>query len=359
MKRILIVLAVSVLILAGGWVEAASQLPFIKVISPNGGEKIDAGSARKIAWKSSGVNSVMLYLTNPEGGVMASNLENVSGNPGYTYWVVSNHIPTGSYKVLIFGCAVASGCAYDQKIAEDISDAPFDIVQPQIPIFTQKASWYLPHVINSVVNNMEYFMRDFNGPAEYRILIDGVRTEGRIYLENYNLVGKTLKIYCLDGGELHSSEQQTIYFRVPGAKLIVEGCTIKNEYVPDPNQDPATRPTNAAIFAVFGPDEVQLKRNVIMSANTNGVSMSYVANEFLVGNEIHSPRVGVYHSSMGGKRVNRGNVIIGSSIAHFFTYTSIYPLPNDDYWYVALGGATTANSKIPAEVKKQFNGELW
>lgn len=359
MKRILILV---VMLLVGFWGSAEAEISptpvSIKLLSPNGGEKIDAGSARRIAWKSSGVNSVMLYLTNPEGQILGTNLENVPGNPGYTYWV-TNFVPIGSYKILIIGCAVASGCAYDQKISEDISDAPFDIIQPQIPIITQKASWYLPHVINSVVNNMEYFMRDFNGPAEYRILIDGVRTEGRIYLENYNLAGKTLKIYCLDGGELYSSEQQTIYFRAPGAKLIVEGCTIKNDYVPDPNQDPATRPTNAAIFAVFGPDEVQLRRNVIMSANTNGVSMSYVNNETLIGNEIHSPRVGVYHSSMGGKRVNRGNVIIGSAIAHFFTYTSAYPLPNDDYWYVALGGATTVNSKIPAEIKKQFNGELW
>ena len=346
--------------------EAVQSPPFIKIISPNGGESLELGSAYKMKWRSAGIGSVMLYLTLPDGRIMATNLENVKGNPESAYVVVANHIPIGSYKVFIIGCAIPSACTYDQRIAEDISDSPFSIITPPIPIITQKASWYRPDVINSVVNNMEYFMRDYAGPAEYRILIEsGIRTEGRIRIENYNLADKTLKIYCPDGnGVIHSSEQQTIDFEVSGAKLVIEDCTIQNDYVPDPNQPPYARWANAAILATWGPSDVELRRNHIESLNTNGVSMNYVGCEVLVGNTINAPRIGVFHSNMSEIlsrwRKNNQNIIKNSAITHFFNNVSVYPLPNDIYINVAVGGAITTTTKgLPTKIKDKFSGELW
>src|SRR3989344_1533061 len=151
-RKLLIVLGLVVFVVGISMdAEAAqSSAPFIKIISPNGGESLELGSAYKMRWRSAGIGSVMLYLTLPDGRIMATNLENVKGNPESAYVVVANHIPIGSYKVFIIGCAIPSGCTYDQRIAEDISDSPFNIVTPPIPIITQKASWYRPDVINSV-----------------------------------------------------------------------------------------------------------------------------------------------------------------------------------------------------------------
>lgn len=128
MKRVLIVI-IFILVTVGDYWTTMAQPPFIQIISPNGGESFEVGSTRRIIWRSSGVNSVMLYLTNPKGGIVSSDIGNVTGNPGYIYWTIPNDILPGNYKILIAGCAVMSGCTYYQKIDEDISDAPFKIIQ--------------------------------------------------------------------------------------------------------------------------------------------------------------------------------------------------------------------------------------
>lgn len=365
MKRILIFV---VMLLVGFWGLAEAEISptpvSIKLLSPNGGEVVQLGTAQKVRWKSSTeIKSVVLSLIDQYGNVIFTNLENVSGNPGYTYWIIPWHnvILPGIYKISIIGCLEATACSHAKHVASDVSDAVFEIVSPLTRIMTVKASPSSPMVtINVLIQHIKYMSTIQPSLTEFRILIEsGVYNKEKIHIETEELRGKTLKIYCPDGAILTSSHQQTIHIYAPGAKLIVEGCTIKNDYVPEINQHPLNRTSNAAIFAQLA-EEVQLRRNIIMSANTNGVVMSYIGSEILTGNEIHSPRIGVLHANMGEKRINRNNIIIGSAIAHFFNYTtSVYPLPNDAYWYVALGGATTANSKIPPEVRIQFNGELW
>lgn len=125
----MLIIIICILIAAENYRITMAQAPFIQIISPNGGESFELGSTRRIVWRSSGVNSVMLYLTNPKGGIISFDLGNITGNPGYIYWTIPHDISPGSYRILITGCAVTSGCTYYQKIDEDISDAPFEIIQ--------------------------------------------------------------------------------------------------------------------------------------------------------------------------------------------------------------------------------------
>lgn len=102
--------------------------PTVTIISPNGGEEWEIGSTQTIKWTSlPGIKSVWLGLTNNEGAVMASNLVNVTGNPGETVYSIASNIPAGSYRIRIDGCPVETDCDYNKRVAYDLSDQSFNI----------------------------------------------------------------------------------------------------------------------------------------------------------------------------------------------------------------------------------------
>ncbi len=96
----------------------------VAVLSPNGGEKWQAGSTQTVRWSGGSPNwtvAVDLRQTPTSQGVQTS--PNISNSGSYTF-SVSTNVPPGQYYIYI----VCQSCQVGTQGAGDWSDAPFSIV---------------------------------------------------------------------------------------------------------------------------------------------------------------------------------------------------------------------------------------
>ena len=75
--------------------------PYIKLISPNGGEEFVAGSEAEINWESIGLykEDIQLNLVFPGGGTTV--ISELPSYPDKYYWDIPSDFPTGDFKILI------------------------------------------------------------------------------------------------------------------------------------------------------------------------------------------------------------------------------------------------------------------
>jgi hypothetical protein len=96
--------------------------PTVRVIAPNGGERLTPGSVFRIRWEASdnvGVTSVYIRLY--QGGVMRVIIADNLPNTGYYDWTVPNR-PGSDYKIVVIARDAAG------NFGEDESDGTFEIV---------------------------------------------------------------------------------------------------------------------------------------------------------------------------------------------------------------------------------------
>ena len=100
--------------------------PGITVLSPNGGEKWEAGKTYEIRWNSTGVDTVMIELNKGNQGYwhLAYNLPASLGR--YTWKIPDTQILGDNYKIKVIGQGNGAGI-------EDTSDNYFSIVPPTTP----------------------------------------------------------------------------------------------------------------------------------------------------------------------------------------------------------------------------------
>jgi hypothetical protein len=94
------------------------EKPYIKVLSPNGGEKWQIGQTYEIKWVASGLSSVGINICNEELNLCTGITENVSAGIGSYSWTIPSSLAVGDkYKIIIGG----------EKV-NDMSDNYFSIV---------------------------------------------------------------------------------------------------------------------------------------------------------------------------------------------------------------------------------------
>lgn len=112
--------------LVGNFTGSDSE-PFIKVISPNGGEQLKVGDIYKIQWSSSNIEKIKIeYSTNGGSNWILIN-ENINAADGVFNWIVPN---TPSKNCLVKISHQTYSAQYDQ------SDDIFEIYQIQPPKIT-------------------------------------------------------------------------------------------------------------------------------------------------------------------------------------------------------------------------------
>jgi subtilisin-like proprotein convertase family protein len=96
--------------------------PTVRVIAPNGGERLSPGSVFRIRWEASdNVGVTGLYIRLYQDGVMRVIIADNPPNTGYYDWTVPNR-PGSNYKIVVIARDAAG------NFGEDESDGTFEIV---------------------------------------------------------------------------------------------------------------------------------------------------------------------------------------------------------------------------------------
>jgi hypothetical protein len=96
--------------------------PTVRVIAPNGGERLSPGSVFRIRWEASdNVGVTGLYIRLYQDGVMRMFIADNPPNTGYYDWTVPNR-PGSNYKIVVIARDAAG------NFGEDESDGTFEIV---------------------------------------------------------------------------------------------------------------------------------------------------------------------------------------------------------------------------------------
>jgi hypothetical protein len=118
-----------------------SQPPYLKILSPNGGENLGLGQPYNITWEGHGLSSKIKITLWQNGSLIGVIASNYSPTAGSYPWTVGSHI----------GGVVSTAAGFQIKIKErdtsvsDSSDAPFHIVNPIIKLTSPNGgeSWQL------------------------------------------------------------------------------------------------------------------------------------------------------------------------------------------------------------------------
>lgn len=111
--------------------------PYVKVISPNGGEQWEIGNIYSIKWNVPDVTRVSIYILDQSTGKVATvspGIVAVLSNTGSYQWKIPSAMPAGNYKVRVLGCPESfsnTGCAnvgMSNAYGYDESDNYFSIV---------------------------------------------------------------------------------------------------------------------------------------------------------------------------------------------------------------------------------------
>jgi hypothetical protein len=96
--------------------------PTVRVIAPNGGERLSPGSVFRIRWEAwDNVGVTGLYIRLYQDGVMRMFIADNPPNTGYYDWTVPNR-PGSNYKIVVIARDAAG------NFGEDASDGTFEIV---------------------------------------------------------------------------------------------------------------------------------------------------------------------------------------------------------------------------------------
>lgn len=158
-----------------------SQIPSVKVISPNGGEEWQIGKAYDISWESANVDNVNIYLEFPDGYLCLLKTEQASkGNYLFNFLGgyqcsdgrVPHSEPNNNYKMTILG---------DTQAINDSSDDYFYIMyspnQPTVTVVSPNGGeqWIVGRTYNIVWNTTLY---DTSGLVDLQ-LCDTSALDGR------------------------------------------------------------------------------------------------------------------------------------------------------------------------------------
>jgi len=132
---------------------SAPSAPFIKVISPNGGEKLEIGKSYDITWQSQSIETVFIRWINYTDNSYVYIASNIPAQPGKFSWLVPNNIKTGDrYKI-----EVIESLPEIAPIDRDMSDNYFSIIQPRIlsvAAIKIKQSQYSLYNLENKINNL-------------------------------------------------------------------------------------------------------------------------------------------------------------------------------------------------------------
>ena len=102
---------------------AQLTIPFLDIVSPNGGEKWEFGSKQEIKWQTNkSAPTIDVYLISENGQQLFRKLLSKAENDGSEYWIVD--IPPGRYKIQMQTCP---GCSEGSNW--DTSDAVFTVTE--------------------------------------------------------------------------------------------------------------------------------------------------------------------------------------------------------------------------------------
>jgi len=99
------------------------EMPFIKLLSPNGGESWEAGSNQNITWEMRHVEKVKLEYSLDNGGSFTSIVENTDANAGELNWTLPETVSAA--------CIIRI-TALEDGLLTDISDGVFAFVAPPL-----------------------------------------------------------------------------------------------------------------------------------------------------------------------------------------------------------------------------------
>lgn len=110
-----------------------SGTPFIKVLSPNGGEKYEGGKTYEIKWSSNSTENLDIGLIegSEDGGQGAGYIALDIPNSGNYMWTVSPSIKTDQYRIVIRPVGESS--------IEDTSDSTFTITTTSLILTDSEA----------------------------------------------------------------------------------------------------------------------------------------------------------------------------------------------------------------------------
>jgi hypothetical protein len=83
----------------GACIRATTTKPFIMVLSPGGGEKLETGKTYDIVWSATGINEINIDLLK---GTTTQRIANVSATSGRYAWKVEESIPADDYEIMVW-----------------------------------------------------------------------------------------------------------------------------------------------------------------------------------------------------------------------------------------------------------------
>ena len=102
---------------------AQLMIPFLDIVSPNGGEKWEFGSKQEIKWRiNKAAPTINVYLISENGQQLFRQLLSKAENDGSEHWIID--VPPGRYKMQMQTCP---GCSEGSNW--DTSDAAFTVTE--------------------------------------------------------------------------------------------------------------------------------------------------------------------------------------------------------------------------------------
>jgi len=174
--------------------------PTVRVITPNGGERLTVGSVFRIRWEASdnvGVEKVHIWLFQGDTQVMviASNLPNT----GYYDWTVPNR-PGGNYRIRIAAVDAAGNAAHDDSDGAFSIDAVVIVTAQIVSLTTDKSQYSVGETVRVL-----YTIRNTGEVRlDLRMVVEIVDPSGQTVYDSHRT--NEDKKHTLDPGQSASGE---------------------------------------------------------------------------------------------------------------------------------------------------------
>jgi VCBS repeat-containing protein len=308
--------------------------PTVRVIAPNGGERLTPGSVFRIRWEASdNVGVTGVYIRLYQEGVMRVIIADNPPNIGYYDWTVPNR-PGSNYKIVVIARDAAG------NFGEDASDGTFEIVEVPPDLTVRDVVFSPQSVVQGGGLTVSWTEANIGGgnAGPYRVGVYlGVSEYGRDYpLGSLNRDGLAA------GGSRSSTQTFTVPSSVPPGSYYVTVFIDSQGDVSESNEGNnvgSSTPNRVTVTQQQPPDLTV--RDVVFSPQSvvqgGGLTVSWT--EANIGGGNAGPyRVGVYLGVSEYGRdyplgsLNRDGLAAGGSRSSTQTFTVPSSVPPGSYY---------------------------